>query len=199
MGGLYVKSPILSTDDMKEYRPMQKHQPPVVTGSKTVFECPYYSVRHDELDLPNGTKGNYYVIDMPEAAGVIAISEGKILMISQYRHPLAIVTYEFPMGRGHKGEPPQDAALREFAEETGFAPVTVKPLCVIDPLPGQSNHQVAMFIAEGVRNTTAEKDAEEYDLEKHWFTPEQIDEMIASGRMNNAVTIAAWYKYKLTF
>lgn len=197
MARLYVKSPILSTANMKECRPMQKHAQPVVTGSKTVFECPYYSIRHDELDLPNGAKGNYYVIDMPEAAGVIVMNSGKVLLISQYRHPLNKVTYEFPMGRGHKNEPPEQTALRELAEETNLAPLVMKPLGFVDPLPGQSNHQVAMFVAEGIEATDGTRDAEEYDIELHWVTPTELDAMIADGRITNAITIASWYKYQL--
>lgn len=173
------------------------HEFPVVTSSKTVFECPYYTIRHDKLDLPNGAKGNYYVIDMPEAAGVIVMNAGKVLLISQYRHPLTKVTYEFPMGRGHADEPAEQTALRELAEETNLSPLTIKPLGEIDPLPGQSNQRVAMFVAEGVAPTNGTKDAEEYDLELHWFTPSELDEMIADGRITNAITIAAWYKYQL--
>lgn len=176
---------------------MEKPALPIVTGSETVFECPYYTIRHDKLDLPNGAKGNYYVIDMPEAAGVIVMNSGKALLISQYRHPLNKVTYEFPMGRGHKNEPPEETALRELAEETNLAPLAMKQLGLIDPLPGQSNHQVAMFVAEGIEPAAGIKDSEEYDLELHWVTPIELDTMIADGRITNAITIAAWYKYQL--
>ncbi|MFO0765016.1 MAG: NUDIX hydrolase [Patescibacteria group bacterium] len=171
---------------------------PTVTGSKRVFECPYYTIRHDALDLPNGNKGNYYVIELAEAAGVIMVNDGKALLVSQYRHPLNKVTYEFPMGRGHEGEPLDQAALRELAEECGLAPITMKPLGVIEPLPGQSNHRVAMFVGEGLKPASGEKDPEEYDIKLHWLAFDEIDAMIADGRINNAVTISAWYKYKLT-
>lgn len=191
-------SPILSTDDMKECRSMQKHDFPTVTASKIDYECPYLKVRHDVLALPNGIIANYYIVMKPNASGIIAIRDGKVLLVKQYRHPIAAVTYEFPMGMLDGDEEAITSAMRELAEETGFTTDTLKPLGALYPQQGTCNTSLSLFVAENLKNTEGEKDIEEYDLESVWVTFDEMDQMIRDGRINTSQTIAGWYQYKLS-
>lgn len=45
----------------------------------------------------------------------------KIVMIRQYRYPVGNYIYELPAGLIDDGESPEEAAIREMKEETGFA------------------------------------------------------------------------------
>ena len=46
---------------------------------------------------------------------------GRLILIRQFRIPLEAWVYEFPAGLVDPGETPERAALRELAEETGYA------------------------------------------------------------------------------
>lgn len=57
------------------------------------------------------------------AAPVIALtSEGKVVMVYQFRAGPEAWLYDFPSGAALPGEDPEVAARRELAEETGYVP-----------------------------------------------------------------------------
>lgn len=57
----------------------------------------------------------------PDAVAVAAFTkDNKIVLTRQYRHPFRKVIEDLPAGGIMKGETPQQAALRELEEETGY-------------------------------------------------------------------------------
>ncbi|MGD8505058.1 MAG: NUDIX hydrolase [Candidatus Bathyarchaeota archaeon] len=55
--------------------------------------------------------------------GAVAVAaftqDNKMILTKQYRHPFRKIIHDIPAG-GAKGEPPEQAALRELEEETGY-------------------------------------------------------------------------------
>jgi ADP-ribose pyrophosphatase len=93
--------------------------PPQPIRYKVAFTTPWFVIeesipeRADELP--------YY--RMVEPDGVICLvltTGGDILMIRQFRPNLGYRTLETPAGGMEAGETPEQAALREIAEETGY-------------------------------------------------------------------------------
>ncbi|MDV7398564.1 hypothetical protein RZS08_44580, partial [Arthrospira platensis SPKY1] len=48
-------------------------EPFKLLSSKVVWSCPWYSVRRDDLVLPNGRSGAYYVVQKEPAVWVIPL------------------------------------------------------------------------------------------------------------------------------
>ena len=46
--------------------------------------------------------------------------EDRVVLVRQLRYPINAYVYEFPAGLVDEGESPQEAAVREYREETGF-------------------------------------------------------------------------------
>ena len=65
------------------------------------------------------------------AAVIVAIDDGHLLLVEQYRVPLGRVCLELPaglVGDDHDGEAAEIAAARELEEETGYRPGRVTSL-----------------------------------------------------------------------
>lgn len=55
--------------------------------SQTVWSCPWYSVRQDQIILPNGQPGIYNVIVKAPAVWIIPVTtDGQIALIYTYRY-----------------------------------------------------------------------------------------------------------------
>ena len=77
---------------MTENRP-QKWQ---VLSSEYLSRKPWFTVRRESLELPNGNRiPDYYVLEYPDWVNVIAVTKaGKLLFVRQYRHGLGEVGVE---------------------------------------------------------------------------------------------------------
>ena len=99
-----------------------KPRPWKVLRSEYVAREPWFTVRHECVELPGGAHvPDYYVFEYPAWVNVIAITrDGLFVMIDQYRHGLGEPSYEIPAGVSA----PTDASMlaaaqRELAEEPG--------------------------------------------------------------------------------
>uniref|UniRef100_A0A7S1G137 Nudix hydrolase domain-containing protein n=1 Tax=Corethron hystrix TaxID=216773 RepID=A0A7S1G137_9STRA len=75
------------------------------------------------------------------------------LLVEQYRPPVGRTTLEFPAGLIDKGETPEQAALRELREETGYVgekcsvlPQVSRMLCMSPGLTDESIHCVTVEV-----------------------------------------------------
>ena len=77
---------------------------------------------YEDTVLANGHEAHWDYIHHDGAAAVLPVtSEGKILMVRQYRNALNRYTLEIPAGKlDAPDEPKIECAYRELEEETGF-------------------------------------------------------------------------------
>src|SRR5208282_2994260 len=68
------------------------------------------------------------------------------ILVLQYRPPLDAITVEWPAGLIDANESPQEAAVRELREETGYSGrvLSVSPTIASDPGMSTANMQLAM-------------------------------------------------------
>lgn len=85
----------------------------------------------------------------PDVVIVIAWNKDRLVLLSQFRHSLQKRVMEFPAGIVEEGESIEDAARREFLEETGLTLGTINSIG--GPYPtsaGLTNEMVHVVLGE---------------------------------------------------
>lgn len=97
----------------------------------------------------DGTADAVAIIPLLRKAGSDKV---ETLLVEQYRPPVDRVTVEFPAGLIDKGESPEDAALRELREETGFVGEKCKIVPQVSPMtcmsPGLTDESIHCVLVE---------------------------------------------------
>lgn len=90
--------------------------------SKIVHKNPWYQVREDEVIMPDGNEGKYYLVDNLNSVAVIAEDKDrKIYLVGQTRYPVGnIYSWEIVTGGMKKGKFSLAAAKQELEEEVGL-------------------------------------------------------------------------------
>jgi ADP-ribose pyrophosphatase len=160
------------------------------------------TVREDDVRREDGSYGIYGVIDKPAYALVIARDGNRFRLVEQFRYPIGLRRWEFPQGTApgtlDGAEPePAELARRELREETGLRAQSVVPLGQLDVAPGMSSQRGWVFLATGLEEGPHEREPEEQDMRSAWFTDDEIEEMILSGIITDAQSIAGWMLLRL--
>jgi ADP-ribose pyrophosphatase len=162
-------------------------------GSKRLLANRYFSLRSDRLRLPDGgIKDPYFVLERPDAAIIVPITEGgEVVLVRQYRPPLEMMELGLPAGLVEEGERPGEAARRELAEETGFTGGEWEPLGSLASSPSLKDNWAYLFLARGVEETAA-PDPDEHELVEVVKVPlEDLRGLVHSGEIVSSSGVAA--------
>jgi ADP-ribose pyrophosphatase len=113
----------------------------------------YISLLHDVVRDGNGERREREVVVHPGAVAMIPLlADGRLLLVRQYRHAAGEICLELPAGtldRQADGstEPPDAAARRELAEETGYQAARWRKLATFFTAPGFANEEMHLFLA----------------------------------------------------
>jgi ADP-ribose pyrophosphatase len=166
-----------------------------ILKSEVIFEGKSFGVRRDELIEPTGVRTMREVVTHPGSVVVLPVlPDGKIVLVRQYRHATGQYLWELVAGRMEKGENPKKGAARELAEETGYRAKRFTVFLDIFPTPGFLQERMYLLLAEGL--TAGEPSPEDDEkLIAASYTRKQLEEMIRTGKMRDAKSIAGLLFY----
>ncbi|MEJ7818674.1 MAG: NUDIX hydrolase [Rubrobacteraceae bacterium] len=162
-------------------------------SSERLIETPYFSLRSDRLRLPDGAiKDPYYVVERPDAAIIFPITaDGEVILVRQYRPPIAAMELGLPAGLVEAGEKPEAAAHRELLEETGFGGGEWTALGSVASSPGLKDNWAYLFLARGVEEVEAPSPDEHERVEVVRVSVGDLRRMTRNGEIASSSGVAA--------
>ena len=119
------------------------------------------------------------------AAVILAVDEGAVILVEQYRVPLGRACLELPaglIGDEIAGEPVETAAIRELEEETGYRAARMTDLGLFYSSPGMITEGFTLLRAEGLTRIGEGGGVEGEDIKVHRVPLAIIPAFVASKR-----------------
>jgi ADP-ribose pyrophosphatase len=169
-----------------------------ILSSEMIYQGRVFGLRRDEVEEPSGLRTTREVITHPGSVVVLPVlPDGRIVMVRQYRHATRQYLWELVAGRKEPEETPKQGAARELLEETGYRAKRYKVFLDVFPTPGFLEENMYLLLAEGLTAGEAQPEEDE-KIEVRAFQLKELKQMIKSGRMRDAKSIAG-ILYYLTF
>ncbi len=166
-------------------------------SSKEVFKGKLLHVFYDEAELPDGTVSTREWIKHPGACAVVPVFDnGDVMMLRQFRYPMAQIFWEVPAGKIDAGEPEDQTALRELQEEAGVATRDFAYVGHFYPGIGYSDEIIHIYTAWNLESVSQKVDDDEFVTRQRIPFKEAI-EMVHTGEINDGKTVIcllrAWH------
>ncbi len=167
-----------------------------VVKSEEVFKGKIIDVYHDTISLPDGRTALREIIKRGSAAAIVPVdSDGNIILVKQYRHPVGDCVLEIPAGMIEDGEDPLVCAKRELEEETSFKTNDLKFLTKMYSAIGFCDEQIYIYLADNLSQGSFNLDEDEF-IEVEKYSLEDAISMIFNGKIVDSKTMVGILAYK---
>lgn len=160
------------------------------------YQNPYMEIYKHQIIRSDGKKRLYYVLERGIAGNwfaiIIALTSNKeTFLVEQFRYPVGVYSWEFPMGHA-PGKDFLQVAKKELQEETGIRAREWKKIGFFHTVPGHSSEKAAVYLALDL--TFGKSNPSETELLKvRKVKLNRIAEMIKKGEILDGPTIVAYY------
>ena len=159
------------------------------TGGTTLLSGGFLEVRRDDVLLPDGSKATREFVQHPGAVAVIPVlDDGRVVLVRQYRYPLAKILLEWPAGKLEKGEAQLACAVRELREETGFVAREWAYAGEIHNAAAYSSESIWLWFARGLRAGPPRPDTGEF-VETVVHSIHQLEALELQGDLPDVKTL----------
>jgi ADP-ribose pyrophosphatase len=161
-------------------------------ADREVAQLARIRVYRSTFEAPDGTTFERDVVRNMAVVGVVPIlGDGRVLLVSQYRGPVDRSLLEIPAGLCDvPGEPPEQTARRELAEEIGRAAGSLKEVAGYYPSAGFSDQFVRLYLARDLVEVPHDRQGpEEAHMEVVEFDLADLDAAIGDGTLADSKTL----------
>jgi len=157
----------------------------------SVFKKYWINLLLEDHRIGNEGIFEFVIVDAPDWVMIVPrTTDGKYLLVQQYRPAWQELSLEFPAGRLIEGEEFEQGAARELTEETGYAANSFELLTEARPI-SWSRQRMAIYQAENLIYKGQDLDDEEA-IEVIAASSEEIREFIRTGKMYQMASILAY-------
>lgn len=167
-------------------------------NTKAVWESKWLSLWEDDFELPDGKiSQGYYRIERSNIVVIFALNESNELIVEkQYRRGIDEVIYELPAGEFNDGELVEEAAEREFLEETGYS-IRVLKVQEFYPLPAYIGQKAFIVFCKYTKDKKDLNREEDEFIETTEMKLEDIEEMVKRNEIKDASMLLGLYFYDI--
>lgn len=152
-----------------------------------IFKTRFVQGQHGDKTI------RFSLIEAVDWVNVIALTtDQRVVMIRQYRPGVDRVCIEIPGGMVDEGEDARTAAMRELAEETGYAAREWRLLGTVAPNPAIQNNRLHSYLALGAEPTAGQRLDGNEVLALDLVPLSEVHAMLRSGRIDHALVINAF-------
>lgn len=123
-----------------------------------------------------------------QAAVILAIDGGDVILVEQYRVPLGRLCLELPaglIGDESESEAVEAAAIRELEEETGYRAARMTDLGLFYSSPGMASEGFTLLRAEALTRTGEGGGVEGENIKVHRVPLAEVPAFVAAKRAEN--------------
>jgi len=165
--------------------------------TQEVYHGRVINVHVDTVEYKN-KELKWEIVEMGNAVVVVPIiKKDTFIILRQYRYTAKQFIWEFPAGRAEEGENFELCAQRELAEECGYNAKRLMKTLSYYPSPGVITEMMHLYFAFDLFEKNDLAPDEDEIIEVKIVSADEIDTMIASGEIQDAKTILAFYHYKI--
>ena len=165
-----------------------------LVSTLNIYNGGVYNLRKDTVILPNGNIIDRDIVEHPGAVAIIPIVNNKLVLIRQFRQAAGKVLYEIPAGTLRRGEDPEQCALRELEEETGYFAGSFKMLLHCYLAPGYSTEIITFYLATNLKLVGSKNEQDEF-IKVFTVTKKKALQMIKKNEIEDAKTICGILTY----
>jgi len=151
------------------------------------------SLRNDKFSL-DGKVIEKEIVSHRDSVGIVAVSGNNVILITQYRRAADKELLEIPAGKMENGETPEQAAVREMAEEIGYSG-TLIPLLHWYLAPGYSTEFMHVFVAKNLRKIKRGTLDDDENITMRKMKLSAALKKCLSGEIQDCKTVAALLAY----
>lgn len=158
--------------------------------SSVVYDGKIFKIKKDTVILEDNSEAvREYVIHHGGVCILPVTENNEILMVKQYRYPLAEATLEVPAGKLNSADEDHlEAGKRELLEETGASASSIEYLGEIYPIPAYTTEKIHMYMARNLTFTEQNLDSDEFlDVVKLPF--DDALRMVMDGTIKDSKTM----------
>lgn len=168
---------------------------PRIRERRQIFESPYQTLYRVEADFGAFEK-TYVVSDLGAHAGIVAVVDGRVLLVRQQRLLIDGLSWEVPGGAVGDGETPGQAAARECLEETGIRCLELEPLLTFQLSLDIIHNPSHLFVSRQVQTEAPGPVDVSEVAHVEWVELDRCIRMIFSGDIVDTFSIVALLAYR---
>jgi len=173
--------------------------PPEWSGVGVRYQDPYLALLRDAVIFPDGSTGIHHRVvrwrPNPAGVAVLAMLEGRILLLRHFRHPTRQWHWEVPRGSIEPGRTTKEAVIAELREEAQAEASEVIELGMLHGASGLMAACVVLFAArlkslgapalgEGITDTRL-------------ATRQEFENMLRNSEITDSFSVACYLHAKL--
>lgn len=166
-----------------------------LVDTKVLCRSDFVSVLDDRVILPSGKEITFTKIELRDFVSILPLVDNKVMMIEILRYPRNCLSLEIPSGHIEDGENPEEAALRELKEETGYSAGQLECIGSFYPL-SRSTQQAHLFVAKDMKKGKQNLEATE-QINVKLMSLEELKKALMAGKITHPPTMLALQKFLL--